>query len=326
MLTGKGMYIWKVAYTEGGNIDAIVKMAVDSCFSHVLVKIADGIYSYNAATVQALTNKLHSAGIQVWGWQYTYGYNPAGEALKAIPIIQALDLDGFVVNAEVEYKNTGGASKASLYMKTLRAGVSMDLPIALSSYRWPTYHPEFPFAQFLEYCDFAMPQVYWMQAHNPAYQLARTLKEYAALPIQRMVIPTGACFRQSGWQPTAGEVAAFIQAVKDLGLQGVNFWEWANARTYVADGWEVIRSTSWTNTPAPEPEPEPIEGMRMKVLVDGLNVRSAPSLSAPITGRLSVGNIIRIANIAGTDVWAQLSDGSYAAVYVGGKRYMEVVN
>jgi len=147
--------------------------------------------------------------------------------------------------------------------------------------------------------------------------------------VQRPVFPTGACFRQSGWQPTAVEVAAFIQAAKDLGLMGCNFWEWGNARSYVQDGWEVIRSTSWAYTPAPEPEPEPapIDGMQMRVLIKGLRVRTAPVIDdRNIVGSLSAGEIVRIANISGSDVWVQLSNGNWAAVQVGGKRYMEVVS
>lgn len=322
MLTGLGMFIWRVQNCEGGKIDAIVKMAVDAHLSHVLIKIADRHYPYNAAYVQDLTGSMRAAGLQVWGWQYIYGEAPSAEALAVIPIIQELDLDGFVVNAEVEYKTPGSAARAKLYMQTLRAGVGLDLPIALSSYRWPSYHREFPFAAFLELCDFAMPQVYWMQAHNPTYQLQRTLTEYAGLAVRRPVFPTGACFRQSGWQPTAVEVAAFIQACKDHGLMGCNFWEWGNARSYVQDGWEVIRSTGWANTPAPEPDPVPGEHS-MRVLVDGLRVRKNPSLSAPVEDYLSQGQLVRIVNIVSTELWAQLSDGNYAAVLVDGKRYME---
>src|SRR5574340_426810 len=138
MLTGIGMYVWIVETCEGGKIDSIVKMAVDMRFSHVLLKIADGRYSYNTKYAQPLTAALRAAGIQVWGWQYVYGDSPTAEALNVIPIIQALDVDGFVVNAEAEYKRTGFASRARDYMKTLRAGVGGNFPIALSSYRWPS--------------------------------------------------------------------------------------------------------------------------------------------------------------------------------------------
>jgi len=328
MLNGIGFYIWKVESCEGGNVDAIVKKAVESRFSHVLVKIADGVYSYNAVYVEALTRGLRAAGIEVFGWQYVYGANPSDEALRVIPIIQALELDGFVVNAEVEYKRVGSAARAKLYMQTLRARVGADLPIALSTYRWPTYHPEFPFDAFLESCDLAMPQVYWMQEHNPTAQLKRTVSEYAALAVKRPVFPTGACFREYGWQPTAVEVGAFIQAAKDLGLAGVNFWEWANARAYVADGWEVIRSAGWATTPAPEPEPTPVSGQMMRVLVDGLRVRSTPVADPSgenVTGRLAAGQLVRIATTVNKEIWVELAEGGYAAVLVNGTRYMEAV-
>lgn len=323
MLQGKGWYIWKIAETEGGNIDKIVQLAASASLTHVLVKIADGRYSYNADKLPALTKALKAAGIQVWGWQYTYGYSPASEAMAAAHIVQAQELDGFVVNAEVEYKAAGGAAKAKSYMQTLRAILGNALPIGLSTYRWPTYHREFPFNEFLEKCDFAMPQVYWMQAHNPASQLQQTIREYAGLNVKRPVFPTGACFLERGWKPTYTEVAAFIEAAKVLNLQGVNFWEWANARRSVQDGWEVIRSTSWINTPVPEPVVQP--GLSMRVLVDGLRMRSAPSLSAAVLGSLVLGDVIRIVNVSGSEIWGQLPDGKWVAVTVGGKVYLELV-
>ena len=325
MLSGIGFYIWKIANCEGGNVDAIVKMAVESHFSHVLIKIADGTYSYNAATVQALTTALKAAGLQVWGWQYVYGANPAGEALRVIPIIQALDLDGFVVNAEVEYKRVDGASRAKLYMQTLRAGVGQDFSIALSTYRWPTYHPEFPFNAFLEYCDLSMPQVYWMQAHNPTSQLQRTAKEYAELEVKRPVFPTGACFREWGWQPTAVDVAAFIQAAKDLGLAGCNFWEWANARYNVPDGWKAISTATWVTVPAPLPEGVPA-GYEMTVSVETLNLRAGPNTTFPDIGDLHKGEKFIVTGIAGSNAWAfgHTEDGreGWAAVQINSTRYM----
>src|SRR5574340_829734 len=134
MLTGKGIYIWKVENCEGGKIDSIVKMAVDMHFSHVLLKIADGqYYSYNAKYAQPLTDALRAAGIQVWGWQYIYGNNPTAEALRVIPLIQELDLDGFVVNAEVEFERVDSATRAKSYTKSLQAAVVGNVPNTLST-------------------------------------------------------------------------------------------------------------------------------------------------------------------------------------------------
>ncbi len=46
-IAGKGCFIWKIKDCEGGNPQAIAARAVEAEFSHVLVKIADGTFTYN---------------------------------------------------------------------------------------------------------------------------------------------------------------------------------------------------------------------------------------------------------------------------------------
>jgi len=59
------------------------------------------------------------------------------------------------------------------------------------------------------------------------------------------------------------------------------------------------------------------------VLSDGLRVRESPSLSAPVVDYLSQAQVVKVQDVDGTDVWAKLGDKRYAAIDVGGKRYME---
>ena len=65
-------------------------------------------------------------------------------------------------------------------MTRLRASLP-TFPFALSSYRYPTLHPALPWEAFLEKCDYNMPQVYWMEAHNPSDQLVRCLRDLVIL-------------------------------------------------------------------------------------------------------------------------------------------------
>ncbi len=327
MITGKGFYIWIISRCEGGNPQAIAAKAKEAGLSHVLIKVADGPYPYNVVNkvdlVPALAAELKAAGIQVWGWQYIYGSTPTNEAVTAIHRVQTLGLDGFVVNAEAEFKKAGRAETAKAYMKILRAGIP-DKPVALSSYRYPSYHPEFPFRAFLDRCDLAMPQVYWMQSTNPAGQLARTLSEYK--PFAKPVIPTGACFQERGWRPTAVEVKEFLQAVQDQHLAGCNFWEWGSARVSVQDGWNVV--SNWAADPilTPQPEPEqPAQGLRARVLTSTLNVRSGPSLSAPVVGQLAGNQIITINQVRGVDAWGQIGAGQWVAIETVGRRWLEIL-
>ncbi|RPI35175.1 MAG: hypothetical protein EHM70_00445 [Chloroflexota bacterium] len=257
-LQGKGFFTWKVANCEAGNTTAIASLAKAANLTHILVKIANGSATYNVDPTsgvdlaQRLVQALHAVGIQAYGWHYVYGDSPISEANIAIQRILQLGVDGYIIDAEAEYKKPGKKEAAKKFMNQLRLTLP-NLPIGLSSYRYPSYHPELPWREFLEKCDFNMPQVYWMQAHNPGEQLNRCVREFQAMTPYRPIIPTGAAFREHGWQPTAAEVLEFLQTAKRLNLAGANFWEWSDARSGKLPGlWEQIRDFSWTQAPAPQ--------------------------------------------------------------------------
>jgi hypothetical protein len=257
LLKGKGMYVWQVTRCERGDTTAIAGLARAAKLSHVLVKVADRDVPYNidrttrVDLAMLLIQSLHAYGIQAWGWQYVYGESPLAEANMAIHRIRQLKLDGFVINAEFEYKQTGKKVAARRYMNQLRMAVP-DIPMALSSYRYPSYHPEFPWREFLENVDINMPQVYWMQARNPADQLNRCVREFQAMTPSRPIIPTGAAFKEYGWKSTPEEVVDFMQAAQRHNLSAANFWEWSHARnTGTLPGmWDAIRDYPWQQTPA----------------------------------------------------------------------------
>lgn len=258
VLQGKGFFTWWLVNVEGGNPQVIASLARAANLTHVLIKVADGPYLYNVdrttgydyalVTAQA----LKAQGIRVWAWHYVYGDNPDGEASMAIRRCRLLDVDGYVVNAEVEYKRPGMRDRARRLMGQLREGLP-NLPMALSSYRYPSLHPELPWREFMNAVDIAMPQVYWMQATNPAQQLQRTVREYQSMTPLRPIVATGAAFREHGWQPSVSEVLEFLQTAQALNLSAVNFWEWSNARSGRLPGvWEAIRDYPWDGAIRPK--------------------------------------------------------------------------
>ncbi len=254
ILRGKGFFIWKIRDCENGDSLAIAETALRAGYTHVMIKIADGAYSYNLDPsgrdlVTDLVKALHKRGIQAWGWQYIYGKDPLGEANKAIQRINQCQVDGFVIDVEKEYKEQGKKIAAEKYLDRLRAAFP-DLPVGLSSYRFPSYHPQVPWKEFLERCDFTMPQVYWVQAHNPADQLTRCVKEFQAITPYRPVIPTGSAYKSGGWQATPEEVTEFLDTALELNLTAANFWEWANCRRYLPEVWETISRHPWSDEPS----------------------------------------------------------------------------
>ncbi len=285
-LKGKGFYIWKIKDCEGGNANAIALEAKEAGLSHVLIKVADGIYTYNydwnarVDLVPPVASALRAMGIQVWGWHYVYGDNPGKEASIAVQRIKGLNLDGYVINAEHQYKESGKAAAARQFMSALRNGIGSNVPVALSSYRYPSLHP-IPWNEFLSKCDYNMPQVYWMGAHNPGAQLARTLQEFANLNHRPPIIPTGAAFTEHGWSATAQDVLEFLITARSFNLSAANFWEWWNARVVLKpsrQAWNTIAEYNWETGSTP---PQDITAE----FIDALNSRDPNRVANLYTDR-----------------------------------------
>jgi len=266
-LYGKGYYLWKIPYVEKGNPVAITERALEAGLSHMLIKVADGDnWPYNVEResgvdlIPPLRDLLWEAGLQVWGWHYVRGDNPIGEARLAIERMKALNLDGYVVDAEEEYKQPGKSLAAKRFMRELRAEFP-DLPMALSTYRYPHLHRTFPFETFLESCDYAMPQVYFEQAHNPESQLERCVDQYLAFRPARPILPTGPTYSHAGWTPTGEDVTRFLARAKEMGLGAANFWAIDfSLRDSMKDLWHAVATFHWTASPPVADVPERLVG------------------------------------------------------------------
>ncbi len=266
-LRGKGMWIVRIDQLLK-NIAAfpgpadpnqrLAEMAAGGGLTHVLVKIADGAMPYNLGPggtdrLRPLVDALRRAGVGVWGWQFVYGFVPHADPAKVVDIppelqaevairrIEQFGLDGFVVNAEGSFKGQPG--RAARYMQRLRADLA-ELPIGLSSYRFPSLHRSFPWAEFLAHADLDMPQVYWFNTPPPD-SLRRTLTEHAALPHARPVFPTGAAYTmEGGISATPEAIHAFLTTAREtFGLGGANLFQWNSALD--AGRWEAIAAHKW---------------------------------------------------------------------------------
>lgn len=276
VLVGKGFFIWQVPACEGGNPEAIVARARAAGLSHVLLKIADTVYDFgisrtNRDLVAPVVAALRANGIRAWGWHYVRGDDPVREAQVAVGRTRELGLDGYVIDAESEYKQPGREVAARQFMEVLRAGLPTT-PIALSSYRYPSYHMTLPWSAFLERCDINMPQVYWEQAHNSDAQLQRSVYEFNRLPVVRPVIPTLSAYGVGGWRPTADDITRFLHMAVTLGLTAANAysWDWAGAPGN-EDLWNAVAHFPWP----PPPEPDITER-----LFEALNAGDAQRIAA----------------------------------------------
>ena len=307
-INGKGIYLWQIKRVAGGDPAAIASMAAAAQLTHVLIKVADGKYGYGFSggtdLVPGVVAALKAKGIQAWGWQYVYGTDHKAEAQKAIERVKGLKLAGFIVNAEGQFKAKGMADIARKYMKLVRAGLGNTL-IGLSTYRYPTVHYPFPFGVFLEYCDFNLPQIYWIASTNPAQQLKKSYDEYKNIQPWKTFVPTGAAFASGNWTATPAQINEFISKARAMQLPGVNFWEMGSANDNGAKLWKAIKGYDWATGTAPATDPDPI--------TPGSNTESPkPDIVSRYLSALNSRNANNL---------AQLYEGNTSKLFAGNKRY-----
>ena len=338
MFRGKGIFTWQIR-TCGGP-DGVVETSKKLKLDYNMIKVADGNGSYNLREnalglwvddiVGPTVEGLEAAGIKPIGWQYVYLYNPIAEARKAAERVKKFNLKAFVVNAENQAKDKPG--QAAIYMAELRR-ILPDLPIAISSYRYPKYHMDFPWKQFLELADINMPQVYWIQAHNPAVQLQTTVDQfetlYTNIGFSRPIIPTGAAFAEHGWTATIKDIEEFHEeslrlASKNKILASNNWWELSAAIKHAFV--DTIAAQSWSTPPPGEPEPPTVPDVpRVLQVVNGkgINVRSQANVtSANIIGFLRFGAkpIAYEFQKIGNNLWARIGDNLWIAATYNGQQ------
>jgi hypothetical protein len=274
-MNGIGMY----QYTNyAGSPQAAAQHLTDIGARWVIIKIGNGTSDAGATAATytgaqaAAVKALAEAGLEVWGYHYVYGgvrwsadkgfyasgASPEQEADYANAWANGLaksGLRGYVINAEGEYKGLNQAARAKRFMDRL----AVTVPVALSTYRFPKLHPEFPWAAFYagDKIGIHMPQVYWGDyAGASVAELTRCCAEYNAIKALPMV-PTGRAYVGEGFTTLpASEMTAFIEECKRRGFSGCSFWSLDRTMT-TTTGKNVIAGIKASPWPAPKPEPKP---------------------------------------------------------------------
>lgn len=255
----RAFWIWNIPNCEGGDPLKIASAAVQAGLTDVFVKVADGQVKFGiydqVDVVPAVVAALKAVGIEVWGWQYVYGANPVGEEKIATTRIKELGLNRFIVNAEVEYKQAGYASRGETYLSRLKAN-NPGVTIGFSSYRFPHYHMEFPWATFFKYCDINIPQVYWLEAHNAGSQAQTCIDKFRAMSSMPLIL-AGPAWKQNGWRPSLAEIQEFEKVAESNGISMVAYWSWEHCRRDLPELWPIQK-------PEPQGDPDKVRLSRVE--------------------------------------------------------------
>ncbi len=247
-LDGQGMWIWYVS-KSGGSAAAILAQAHAAAISTVFIKSSDGSSNYWSQFSPQLVAELHAGGLKVCAWQYVYGSGPTGEAELGARAV-ANGADCLVIDAEAEYE--GRYSAAQTYITTLRAKIGPNVPVALASFPYVSYHPSFPYSVFLApgAAQYNAPQMYWKDIGVSVDTIFANT--YIANRIYgRPIFPLG----QTYGGISNADLMRFREEAVLYGATGASYWDWQETS---ASGWSTLAAplapltTVTPNTTYPE--------------------------------------------------------------------------
>ncbi|MHB8657838.1 MAG: peptidoglycan-binding domain-containing protein [Solirubrobacteraceae bacterium] len=219
---GRGMWIWVLSSSNGGDLASIIARARRNGISTLMIKSGDGtgVWSQFSPTMVAT---LHAAGLHVCAWQYVYGSDPVGEAQVGAASV-ANGADCLLIDAESEYE--GKYISAQTYLTTLRGLIGQRFPVALAGFPYVDYHPAFPYSVFLGPggAQFNVPQMYWQDigdSVNAVYDHTYTFNR----PYGRPLFPLGQVYNS----PPTREILRFRQLSRAYRAANVSWWDWQEA-------------------------------------------------------------------------------------------------
>jgi len=243
VLGARGMWIWELDQSDGGDLAAIAATARAYGLSTVMIKAGDGSVAwsqFNAAVVAA----LHAAGLRVCAWQYVYGAHPIYEAEVGAQAVRA-GADCLLIDAESEYQ--GRYVQAQQYLTKLRQLIGTRFPLALAGFPYIDYHPSFPYSVFLgRYgAQYNVPQMYWRDIGTTVFDVYSHTYSFNLL-YQRPIEPLG----EVAADPPPNQILLFRQLSRSYGASGVSWWDWQSStpRSWRAVGRYVSNLQNFTAT------------------------------------------------------------------------------
>lgn len=227
---GRGMWVWYVSASNGGNLGSIIATAHKYGISTLTIKAGDGTSAWSQFN-PSLVSTLHAAGLHVCAWQYVYGNYPTTEA--QIGAAAARDgADCLVIDAESEYE--GKYVSAQTYMTELRHLVGAGFPVALASFPYVDYHPAFPYSVFLGPggAQYNTPQMYWRDIGVSVDTVYAHTYDYNRV-YGRPIAPLGQVYDN----PPTNQIIRFRMMSRSYAAAGVSWWDWQEASS---SGWRAV--------------------------------------------------------------------------------------
>ena len=234
---GKGMWLYQLSMSEGGNATKVVNKAKALGLTHLYTRLGSskkGFYAQDE--LDKLLPVAHAAGIKVIGWDFVYLTDPIADAVRSKAEIDYVTPDGHRIDAfsaDIESVQEGvnlTAEGAARYGAKLRELVGPSYPLIATVPR-PSPKKSFPFAEVTAAFDAIAPMVYW-QNRDPATDVAGAI-DYLA-QFNKPIMPIGQAYNggpEGGpdRDPPKEQLVAFMNTAHAKGAVAVSFWVWNHA-------------------------------------------------------------------------------------------------
>jgi hypothetical protein len=252
-ISGKGMWIYQMKVTEGGDATRIVAKAKALGLRQIWVRTGGTIQGYYGDPIlRSLLPKAHAAGVKVIAWDFPYLHDPVGDARRAEAALRfrtadGHQLDGFSPDIETAGEGTIATSRrVEVYLGLVRraAGsrpVVVTVPRA-SEKRMRTY----PYASMAKYADAFAPMVYWScrEPGELALESIRRLSRLRPVHIIGQSYDMGIEGGRRG-DPRGAELWRFLDVGHRHGAIGASFYVW---QTTTAEQFAAVRAFPWTRS------------------------------------------------------------------------------
>jgi hypothetical protein len=250
VLSGKGMWTWKVKATEGGDVGAIIDKAVRTGLRQLWVRVGDSRDGFYAAEFLAkLVPAAHQARLVVIGWGFPYLYDPADDARWTRQALEwrgaeGARLDGFSADIESAAEGTAvSAPRATLYLGLVgpaRSGRPLIATVFTpTDRRLATY----PYAAMAPYVDALAPMIYW-SCTEPGAAAGLALDRLRALAPVHVIGQAYDMAPEGGrvGSPAPAEITRFLDVARRGGATGASFWSW---QEMTGPEWGALSGFEW---------------------------------------------------------------------------------
>jgi len=232
---GRGFYIWRLEKCYGGDLDKIIERCKKSHITWVAVKCGDQGRQWNQFTKQ-MVKRFTDSGIRVWAWSYD---TPTflKEQTEVYKKVLGMGIDGVLVNAEQEWKQSNVDKVAAKYMDMLRAIIPKDKGLAHAPFALISYHQKFPYTEFGKKCDWVSPQMYWYAfGWSVSDAQDKTQTSWNRFATQKPEANKPLVMGGSSWGKTKpADCIAFEKLRKLSGDKAVLYWEFSQTDEKVFD-------------------------------------------------------------------------------------------